>query len=341
MSKVRNAAMAVKLSRRSVLALLSGAFLAVLSPTVSAAEEPPLRVVASFSIIGDMVKEIGGEHVSLTTIVGPNGDAHSFEPTPRDVKALSQAQVLVINGLDFEGWLPRLINAAGFKGAQVLASDGVVLRSLGDGKTKDEIAVGSAGKPDTTSAKHDHVHDKHGHGDIDPHAWQSLSNGMKYAKNIADGLSLADPRRSGYYQSRAEIYIGRMEKLDAEIKQAFESIPQDRRKVLTSHDAFGYFAEAYGIRFISVVGLSSQAEPSASEVANIIDRARKEKVSGVFMENTTNSRLVTQIARETGSKVGGSLYSDALAPPDQPASTYLGMFSWNAGQLIYVLTPAD
>jgi zinc/manganese transport system substrate-binding protein len=307
-----------------------------------AATEPPLRVVASFSIIGDMVKEIGGEHVSLTTIVGPDGDAHSFEPTPRDVKALSQAQLLVINGLDFEGWLPRLIKASGFKGAQLVASAGVALRHLSDANDNDEIAVGSAGKTDAHSAGQDHDRDReHDHGDIDPHAWQSLSNGMIYAKNIADGLSQADPRRRAYYQGRAEIYIGRMAKLDAEIKQAFTGIPEARRKVLTSHDAFGYFAQAYGIRFISVVGLSSQAEPSANEVAKIIDRARKEHVSGVFMENTTNSRLVTQIAREAGSKVGGSLYSDALAPPDQPASTYLGMFNWNAGQLIYVLTPAD
>ncbi len=341
MTKIRNAAMAAKLSRRSLLALLSGAFLTLVAPTTTAAKEPPLRVVASFSIIGDMVKEIGGEHVSLTTIVGPNGDVHSFEPTPRDVKALSQAQVLVLNGLDFEGWLPRLIKAAGFKGTQIIASDGVVPRSLSTVQPGDEIAVVRAGKAKGAGAASATAHGEHEHGDIDPHAWQSLSNGMKYAKNIADGLSLADPGRSAYYQSRAEIYIGRMEMLDTEIKQAFESIPAVRRKVLTSHDAFGYFAQAYGIRFISIVGLSSQAEPSASEVAKIIDRARKEQVSGVFIENSTNSRLVKQIARETGSKVGGSLYSDALAPPDQPASTYLGMFNWNAGQLIYVLKPAD
>jgi zinc/manganese transport system substrate-binding protein len=241
-----------------------------------------------------------------------------------------------MNGLDFEAWLPRLIKAAGFKGVQLVASDGVALRTLGDAHHDGEIQAGSAGKTDTSGAEQEH-----GHGDMDPHAWQSLSNGMIYAKNIADGLSRADPRRSAYYQGRAEIYIGRMAKLDAEIKQALAGIPEVRRKVLTSHDSFGYFAQAYGIRFISVVGLSSQAEPSANEVAKIIEQARKEQVSGVFMENTTNSRLVTQIARETGSKVGGSLYSDALAPPDQPASTYLGMFNWNAGQLIYVLTPGN
>jgi zinc/manganese transport system substrate-binding protein len=315
-------------SRRALLVALSGAILAAAVPPVFAVDRPPLRVVASFSVLGDMVKEIGGEHVSLTTIVGPNADAHSFEPAPQDAKALAQAQVLVINGLDFEAWLPRLINAAGFKGAQILASEGIEVRQLNAG-----------GHAHGAMPAHGAVESHEGPPDVDPHAWQRLDNGMIYARNIAEGLGRADPRRRSYYLGRAHTYIGKMKTLDTEIKQAIAAIPPDRRKVITSHDAFGYFEQAYGIEFISVAGLSSQAEPSAKEVAAIVDRAKKERVGGVFIENTTNAKLVTQIAKESGIKVGSTLYSDALSNADRPAATYLGMFSWNAGQLIYVLKP--
>ena len=314
-------------SRRAAAALLAGAALCLAGPPAALAAKSagrqaakPLQVVATFSILGDMVREIGGEHVVVKTIVGPGADAHSFEPTPRDIQALAKAQVLVLNGLDFETWLPRLVQSSGFKGAQVMASKGVTVRHLED----DEAHDGEAG---------------HGHheSDVDPHAWQSLSNGMIYAQNIADGLTQAAPAHGSYFKNRAKLYIEQMKKLDAEIKQAFADIPQEKRRVITSHDAFGYFEQAYGIHFISVSGLSNDAEPSARDVAAIIDRAKKEKVAGVFVEQGLNPKMVSQIARETGAKVGGALYSDTLAKSDQPASTYLGMFSWNAGQLIYVL----
>lgn len=330
---------AFRFSRRTALSILAGGILILGVPAGFAADEP-LRVVASFSILGDMVKEIGGEQISLTTIVGPNADAHSFEPTPKDAKALSQAQVLVINGLDFEGWLPRLVQASGFKGVQVLASKDVALRHLSEADQPNHNH-----NDGDLDHKHDHSHgvakDGHAHSDVDPHAWQDLSNGMIYAKNIADGLSQADPKRRAYYQSRMQTYVAQMKKLDAEIRQGFAEIPLARRKVITSHDAFGYFAQAYGIQFISVVGLSSDAQPSAKDVAAIISLAKKERISGVFIENTTNSKLAKQIARETGAQVVGTLYSDALAPADQPAATYLGMFSWNAGRLIYLMKPSN
>jgi zinc/manganese transport system substrate-binding protein len=296
----------------------------------------PLPVVATFSILGDMTRQIGGEHIALTTIVGPGADAHSFEPAPRDVKALAGAKVLVLNGAGFEGWLPRMIKASGFDGMQVLATRTATLRRLdgGDGKHNGHDAQHK--DHDRKSNDHDH---KHGGPQIDPHAWQDLRNGMVYAQNIADGLSQADPAHRAYYQNRAKAYIGQMKKLDAEIRLAIGEIPENRRKVISSHDAFGYFADAYGIQFIPAVGLSNEAEPSARDVAAIIDQVKKEGVSGVFVESTASPKLVHQIARETGAKIGGTLYSDALAPPDQPASTYLGMFSWNAGRLIYVLKP--
>lgn len=301
-----------------------------------AAARDPLRVVATFSILGDMVREIGGERVALTTIVGSNSDTHRFDPTPADAKALHDADVLVLNGLDFEPWLPRLMEASGFKGRRVLASEGVAVRRLGEGEKEtphDHAREASSG--------HGAAHQEdHAHGDVDPHAWQDLSNGKIYARNIAAGLAKADPRNATYYEGRAAGYISRMKVLDAEIRAAINAIPAERRKVISSHDAFGYFAAAYGIEFIPVAGLSNQAEPSAQDVARIIRKAREAKVSGVFIENMSNPLLVQRIASESGALMGGTLYADALGPPDQPASTYLGMFSWNAGRLVYVLKKA-
>ncbi|MGB6102362.1 MAG: metal ABC transporter substrate-binding protein [Pusillimonas sp.] len=296
--------------RRIALGVALGAVLSLCAfvalPGSAAAADPPLKVVATFSVLGDMVKEIGGGHVALTTLVGPGADAHNFEPAPEDVKALADAQILVLNGLDFEAWLPRLITSAGFKGTQVLASEGVRVRHLDA-------------------------------GDVDPHAWQSLDNGAIYAKNIVEALSKATPAHRAYYKNRAKLFVEQMKKLDTEIRLALDDIPPGKRKVVSSHDAFGYFSQAYDIQFIALTGLANEAEPSAKEMAAIIDTVKKEGVTGVFVENTANPKLASQIARETGAKVGGTLYSDTLANADQPASNYLGMFTWNAGQLIYVL----
>ncbi|NYT64648.1 zinc ABC transporter substrate-binding protein [Alcaligenaceae bacterium] len=304
---------------RLTAALLSVVLL-LLAPGVGANEQaPPLNVVASFSILADMVKHVGGQHIALSTIVGPDSDAHTFEPSPRQVKALASAQVLVVNGLNFETWLAGMLQSAQFKGEQVVASAGIVARKL----NQPELDHG-----------HDHDHD---HGDIDPHAWQSLGNGVIYVQNIAAGLAQADPAHAADYYANASHYIARIQALDQDIKTAIALIPPQRRKVITSHDAFAYFAQAYGIQFISAAGAASQAEPSAKDVAAIIDRVRQEHIAAVFIENVSSAKLVSQIARETGAKVGGTLYSDALAQPGQPAATYLGMMRWNADQLIAAL----
>ncbi len=347
----------VNVRRRSLLRAAGGA-LALLSMSGHAATRERLRVVATFSILGDMVREIGGERVAVTTIVGPNNDAHRFEPTPQDAKAVHEAAVLVLNGLDFEAWLPRLLEAADFKGEQVLASQGVAVRRLDGGahshETHGDAHQHGSGHAHRHDAGHEHRHERghghaaetggedgaHDHGDTDPHAWQDLSNGMIYARNIAAGLSRADPRNASYYEGRAAGYVARMKTLDTEVKAAIAAIPPAHRKVVTSHDAFGYFGDAYGIEFIPIAGLSNQAEPSARDVAGIIRIARDEKVRGVFIENMSSPQLARQIARESGAIMGGTLYADALSPPDQPAATYLGMFSWNAGRLVYVLKAA-
>lgn len=313
------------------LATLASAAMAVPS---APAPITPMPVVASFSVLGDMVAEIGGDYVQLTNIIGLGGDAHAFEPTPEHVRALAQAKVLVINGLDFEAWLPRLIAAADFKGLQVVASQGIDPRQL--------------------DAESDHAHDGHRHarspspagadhglhpGNVDPHAWQSLTNGMTYARNIAAGLSKADPANAATYAARAERYIDEMKKLDIQIRHALGQIPPEKRKVVVPHDSMGYFGQEYGIEFIPIAGISSQAEASARNVAAIVDQIRKLGGAAVFLEGTANPKLAEQIARETGATVGGTLYADTLGAPDQPAGSYLGMFKWNAGQLIYALNP--
>ncbi|MBV6305544.1 metal ABC transporter substrate-binding protein [Candidimonas humi] len=334
-------------ARRALAALAGGllwAAAACAAPApgaVAAPDSAPLRVVASFSVLGDMVQQIGGDHIALTTIVGPNGDVHDFEPSPKDSKALAHAQLLLVNGLGFETWMPRLVQASGFKGLEVVASRGITPRHLSAGEQALERAEERRGGHEHERGREERRQPGAAPTDIDPHAWQSLSNGLVYVQNITAGLIKADPAHAADYQSHADMYIAQIKALDAKLKQALAAIPEARRKVVTSHDAFGYFGLAYGVQFISATGISNEAEPSAKEMARLIDQIKKEHVSAVFLENITNPKLIRQISRETGAKIGGELYSDALAAPDQPAGTYLGMFEWNAGKLIYALGPAQ
>lgn len=338
-------------ARRRALLAMAGVCLSAVLGTAQAAE--PLKVVASFSILGDIVREVGGADISLTTLVGPDGDAHGYEPTPGDAKKLADARVLVVNGLDFETWLPKLTKASGFAGQTVTASKGVTPRKFaghGDGHDHDHKDDHDHDHKDGHDHKHahdddhDHDHDHksghhHHHGDADPHAWQSLANGVIYARNVADGLAAADPEHAQAYRQRADAYIAKLQTLDASLRKTFAAIGADRRKVVTSHDAFGYFGDAYGVTFIPAMGVSTDAEPSAREVAAIIEQVRRDKVPAVFVENISSPKLVQQIARETGAKVGGTLYSDALSKPGQPGATYLEMFEWNARQLAAALQP--
>lgn len=320
------------LSRRRALLAATGLWLSATFGVAHAA--PPLQAVASFSILGDIVREVGGDDVQLTTLVGPDGDAHEYEPTPADAKKLAAANVLFVNGLDFEAWLPRLVKASGFAGQTVVASKGVTPRKFaGHGHDHGD-------KDHDHGQAHGHGGEAgHSHGDADPHAWQNLANGVIYARNVADGLAAADPAHADAYRKRADAYIARLQAADAAVRKTFAAIPAERRKVVTSHDAFGYFGDAYGVEFISAVGISTAAEPAAGDVARIIEQVKREKVPAVFVENITSPRLVQQIARETGAKVGGTLYSDALSKPGQPGATYLEMFEWNVRQLAAALQP--
>lgn len=284
--------------RRLVLAV------AALLLAVPAAAEP-LPVVASFSILADVVRTIGGERVEVRALVGPDQDAHVYQPTPDDVRAVAAARVVVTNGLGFEGWIDRLVKASGTKAARVVATAGIPTRRMAGG-------------------------DGHGHGKVvDPHVWHDPSRMAAYGRTIADGLALADPAGAEAYKANAAAFAGRMAALDAWAEAEFAKVPSQKRKVITSHDAFGYLAERYKLTLASPRGISTAAEPSAKGIAALVRQIREQKIRAVFIENITDRRLVEQLAREAGAVVGGRLYSDALSAPGGPAATYESLFRSN------------
>jgi zinc/manganese transport system substrate-binding protein len=320
------------LTRRCVLKLAAVAALcvgtAVFAGPCSQAADPPLEVVASFSILGDMVKTVGGDRIQVTTLVGSNGDAHVFEPTPADARAIADAKVVFINGLGLEqGWMPRLIEASGYKGPVVVTSKGI--KPLRMEEEEDE-----QGKEEASA--HEHGHGKP-HMVDDPHAWQNLANGKIYVENIVAGLSAADPAGAETYRANGQAYIIEIDKLDAEVRARLATIPQARRKIVTTHDAFQYFGKAYGLELLAPEGVSTEAEASAEDVAKLIRQIRKDRITAVFFENMSDNRLLTQISKETGARIGGTVYSDALSAPDGPAPTYLAMFRHNLQEFTQAL----
>lgn len=272
------------------------------SPAIAA----EVKAVASFSILGDMVKRIGGERVEVTTIVGPNADTHVYEPKPTDAQAVASANVFFVNGLGFEGWMERFVESTGYTGPLIVTSDGVKTHTMVDeGKTI-----------------------------TDPHAWQSLSNGLIYVQNIAAGLCKVDAAGCDSYKANAASYSTEITTLDAQVKAEIGAIPADKRKVITTHDAFGYFGEAYGVTFLAPEGVSTESEASAMDVAKLIEQIKSTGVTALFIENMSDPRLIQQIANETGVKVSGELYADALSEPNGPAPDYLSMFKHNVSLLL-------
>jgi len=322
-------------------ALKSATALAAFSlsfPLASWAEEP-LPVVATFSILGDMVERIGGEHIALTTLVGPDGDAHVYQPTPKVARSVAEADVLFLNGLEFEGWLQRLAEAASFGGAMVVATKGVVPIAFDDHDDHDDHDEHDDHDDYDEHDDHDDHDDHagHDHGAFDPHAWQSLENAVIYANNIAAGLAQADPENAGDYYANRAAFITEVETLRADIGAMMKSLPADKRTVVTPHDAFGYFAATYDLTFVAPQGMSTDSEVSAADVAALITQIREESISAVFIESITDNRMMQQIANETGATIGGTLYSDALSAQSGPASTYLDMMRHNATTLFDAL----
>lgn len=296
-------------SRRFILSFVLAAGLIAVSGSATARVYAPVDVVATFSILGDMVRQVGGDRVRVTTLVGPDSDAHVYQPTPADARAVAGARLLVINGLGFEGWIDRLKEASGYKGRVVTATAGVETRRMAN---RDQ-------------------------GEIDPHAWQSLANARIYVRNIADGLVAIDPAGAEIYRGNAARYMEEIDAVEAQVREAVDSLPAERRKVVTSHDAFGYLSAAYGIEFHAPVGFSTDAEASAGDVARLIRQIKREEIPAVFVENISDRRLLDQIVRETGARIGGTLYSDALSKEDGPAGTHLGMMLHNIRTLVSAL----
>jgi len=295
----------------TVLTLVLALFIAGGGTATTA--EKKVKVIASFSILGDLTKNVGGDRIEMATLVGPNGDVHVYEPTPADAKAIGGADLVVVNGLALEGWMDRLIKTSGYKGPVVVASQGVKLRQM----TAEELGQGA----------------KHGPLMIDPHAWQDVGNGRLYVQNIAKGLETVDPASASVYRANAEAYVAKLSELDQWVRKELSGIPKEKRRMITTHDAFGYFGAAYGISILSPVGFSTESEASARDIANLINQIRREKITAVFVENITDPRLMEQVAKESGVTLGGTLYSDALSKPDGPAPTYLEMFKNNVTKI--------
>lgn len=280
-------------------------FLALsLAPLPALGAEKPISVVATFSILGDLTKQVGGDFVEVKTLVGPDGDAHTYNPTPKDSKALAKADLVIENGLHMEGWLQRLVSASGFKGTEVIASEGIVPRQM----------------------------EEEGSRVTDPHAWQNVANARIYAQNIAKALEKALPKEAPEIQKRAKAYDEELATLDTWVKSELSAYPETQRKIITSHDAFGYFGAAYHVTFLAPAGLSTEVEPTAAQVAKLIGQMKAEKVSYVFFENMTSPKLVQQLAKDAHATVGSPIYSDALSKEGGPAPTYTSMIRYNMSQ---------
>ena len=292
-------------TRRKTLCL-AGITLATLQPRAVRAQAPAARVVASFSILADIAQALAPAGVQVTPLVGPDADAHVYQPSPADGKRLAQADLVLINGLGFEGWIERMVKVSGYRGTVVVAAQGIQPRAGG-------------------------------HHQGDPHVWQDLALARRYAGNISAAFAQRWPGQRDEIAKRSADYVLRIDQLDAQVRDALAAVPRAQRRVITSHDAFGYFGAAYGVDFLAPQGWSTHSEPSAAAVARLIRQIKQDGVRALFVENISDPRLVERIARESGARVGGTLYSDALSKPDGPAATYLQLFEHNARSLVAAL----
>ncbi|MCC8973201.1 metal ABC transporter substrate-binding protein [Bradyrhizobium sp. Cham227] len=294
--------------------------LAVASAILPASAQQDARklpVVATFSILADFARNIGGDRVDVTTLVGPNGDVHVYTPTTADAEAIRNVSLVIINGLGLEGWLPRLVKSSGSNATTVVATRGIAPR---------KVAAGEILSRDR------------GVGSVDPHAWQSVANAEIYVANIRNAMVAADPANAATYRANTSAYLAKLETLDRDVREALAPIPVERRKVISTHDAFGYFAAAYHVAFVAPEGVSTETEPSARDIAAIITQIKKEKIPAVFLENVSDPRLMRQIASETGAAIGGTLYSDSLTNENGEAPSYIEMIRHNVKTIASALT---
>lgn len=303
--------------RNEPLRFILAVIVAVMAGLGSAQAQEKLSVVATFSILGDFAKNVGGDRISVTTLVGPDSDTHVYTPTPADARKITDAKLVIVNGLGLEGWLPRLVKSSGGKAVTVVATRGIAPR---------RVEAGEALSQD------------HDAGSADPHAWQSVVNAKTYVANIRDALIAADPAAADAYKANAAAYLAKLDALDQEAREAMAKIPPERRSVISTHDAFGYFAATYGIKFVAPQGVSTESEPSARDIAAIITQIKKQKIPAVFLENVSDPRLMRRMAAETGANIGGTLYSDSLTGEKGPAPTYIDMVRHNIKALTSALS---
>jgi zinc/manganese transport system substrate-binding protein len=290
--------------RSSIILGFAGAAAVALAASAPAAAKA-LNIVASFTVLADVVSEVGGGHVNVVSLVGPNGDPHEFEPSPTDAKTIRDADVVFVSGEGLEAWMDRLITASGYPGTPVVASEGIATRTMNeDGATV-----------------------------TDPHVWNSAANVEVWVKNIEAALVAADPDDAADIKANAARYTKTLRDLDAYAYSVFGAIAPGERKILTSHDAFGYFGDAYGVTFLSPQGLSTESEASAQDVSRLIDQIKAEQVHVYFFENSNDPRLVRQIAAATAARAGGELYVESLSDKNGPAATYVEMFRYNVDRL--------
>jgi zinc/manganese transport system substrate-binding protein len=300
-------------------ALLCSPALLLVRPAL--AQQRP-SVVASFSILADMTRQIGGDRIALRAIAGADVDAHGFQPKPSDAAALNNAALVIRNGLGFEGWLDRMVRSSGFKGRMVTTTEGITPRLM------------EAHGHNHAGAGRRHNHSVGPRQVPDPHAWQDVGLGQHYIRNITAGLIAADPGGEALYRRNAEAYAARLAALDQWVRAEIAKVPAARRKIVTSHDSFGYFGDAYGVRFLAPQGVSTEAEPSAAEVGRLIRQIRAENITALFMENMSNPATLQRIAQETGLRVRGRLFADALSTEAGPAPTYEAMFRHNLSLMV-------
>lgn len=281
------------------LTLMTALIVALLAPLTAQAE--PLKVVATISILADLTRQVGGDLVQVTSIVGPDGDAHTYKPTPQDAKALAEANLIITNGLGLEGWMGRLIKASGSKATVIVATKGITPRQMVDDGRKI----------------------------TDPHSWQSVANARIYVKNISAALSQALPDQAAALQQQTQTYDAQLAELDNWVKSQLADIPTSQRKIITSHDAFGYYSGEYDITLLAPQGISTESEPTAGQVAKLINQMKAQKIRRVFFENMASPKVVQRLADEAQAQVGEPVFSDALSPADGPAATYIAMIRHN------------
>jgi len=325
------------------VALLVAA-LASASTPVRAQDTKSVKVVATFSILADWVQNVGGENIELTTIVPAGGNAHTFDPSPEQVASIADADLIFEIGIGFESWLDDMYDASGSTAERVVVSEGVVLAAGEDSYEGEDHAPESASPEADAHADEgdEHANEgvEHGHGENDPHIWGNVTNAMSAVDVINTHLNEVDPDNAADYDANTAAYVTELEELDAYVQEATGSIPDDMRKLVTTHDTFGYYANAYDFVVVGTAlnSLSTEGgDPPASEIAALVSEIQEQDVPAIFAENVSNNDLMQTIADEAGVTLAPPLYTDALGEPGSEGDTYIAMMTYNTDTIVTAL----